>query len=152
MSTRLLFCLLWLTPLLCQGASFTSYFYNVEALTNVTARGSVVAQKAFQSYQGVLTHAGTVTVDFDAASTVKFLSLTGNVTFALSNLGTNRTARLRIANPQATNCTITLPANTSTNFLGGAPTTLTAGKVAMWSMEAWGANNADVVSAWAETQ
>lgn len=118
----------------------------------VVVDGVLVTTKGFQSSQGVLAHAGTVTVDFDAATTVNFINLTGNVTFALLNLATNRTARLRIANPQATNCTITLPANTSTNFLGGAPTKITAGKVAMWSMEAWGANNADVISSWAEMQ
>lgn len=128
------------------------------APTGVTISGSdltgavLQSTKAFRSYQGSLTHAGTVTLDFDATTTVNSISLTGAVTFALSNLATNRTYRLRIANPQATNCTVTLPSNTSTNFLGGAPTTITAGKVAMWSLESWGAANADVISAWAETQ
>lgn len=43
MNTRLLFGLLWLTPTLCFGAlsTDTSYFLNVEALTNVTARSAV---------------------------------------------------------------------------------------------------------------
>lgn len=173
MKTRFLLGLLTLalTPLASFGAlsTTTSYFLNVEAITNVSGRVSVngaavvgtnsvtggimSATKAFQSYQGAaLTHAGTVTLDFDASSTVRTISLTGAVTFALSNLATNRTYRLKISNPQATNCTVTLPSNTSTNFLGGAPTTITAGKVAMWSLESWGTANADVISAWAETQ
>lgn len=148
--------------------TYTSYFNNTHTYTNATVAGSVssgsgvvtnaltagtvTSTKAFRSYQGSLTHAGTVTLDFDATTTVNQISLTGAVTFALSNLATNRTYRLRINNPQATNCTVTLPSNTSTNFLGGAPTTITAGKVVMWSMEAWGSANADVISAWAETQ
>lgn len=166
MNTRLLFGLLWLTPTLCFGAlsTTTSYFLNVEALTNVTARsavrgltgvltnsldaGVVTATKAFQSHQGTLTHAGTVTLDFDATTTVNALSLTGNVTFATSNLATNRTYRVKITGV-ATNATPTFPA---WKFLGGAPTVITATKTGMLSLESWGSADADVVATYAETQ
>lgn len=170
MNTRLLFGLLWLTPLLCFGAPSTStaYFYNVEALTNLTARSAVrgltgvftnsataginTATKAFQAYQGTLTHAGTVTLDFDATTTDNSLVLTGSVTFAFSNVATNRTYQLFVVNPQATNITLTFPSgvNTSTNWFGGKPGSMTAGTVAQWSLKARGSTDGDVKSAWSD--
>lgn len=148
-NTRLLLVFLWMIKLACFAApSSTSYFLNVEALTNVTARSSVVAQKAFQSYQGTLTHAGTVTLDFNATTTVNAITLTGNVTFATSNLATNRTYRVKITGV-ATNATPTFP---SWKFLGGAPTVITATKVGLLSLEAWGTADTDVLATYAETQ
>lgn len=167
MNTRLLFGLLWLTPLLCFGAPSTStaYFYNVEALTNLTARSAVrgltgvftnsataginTATKAFQAYQGTLTHAGTVTLDFDGTTTVNSMTLTGSVTLATSNLATNRTYRLLLKNTQATNCTPTFP---NWYFLGGAPTNITSASISMLSLEAWGANDTNVVASFSMSQ
>lgn len=121
--------------------------------TSVTAsadvQGAVLqSTKAIRSYQGSLTHAGTVTLDFDATTTVNPLALTGNVTFVTSNLASNRTYRVRITGT-STNATPTFPA---WNFLGGAPSTITASKVGMLSLEAWGTTDASVVAAYAEAQ
>jgi hypothetical protein len=75
----------------------------------------------------VLTHAGTVTLDW-STNTVQKIVLTGDVVFACSNLDTNRTYDLIIANSQATNCAITWPTNIYnpasgiTNFFGYRPT------------------------------
>lgn len=118
------------------------------ALTGVASATTISATKAFQAYQGSLTHAGTVTLDFDATTTVNSITLTGAVTFATSNLATNRTYRLKITGT-STNATPTFPA---WKFLGGAPTTITASKVSMLSLEAWGASDANVVAAWSEEQ
>lgn len=73
MNTRLLFGLLWLTPTLCFGAlsTTTSYFLNVEALTNVVARSAV------RGLTGVLTNGITA-----GAST-----FTGQVGFSTGSAG-----------------------------------------------------------------
>jgi len=111
--------------------------------------GVITAKKSFRVYQGSLTHAGTVTLDFDATTTVNALTITGNVTFATSNLATNRTYRLKITGT-STNATPTFPA--TWNFLGGAPTVITASKVGMLSLEAWGTTDESVVAAFSEAQ
>lgn len=155
-----------LLPLACVGApSYTTYFNNTHTYTNATVAGTstanamvatngitgatVTATKAFQSYQGTLTHAGSMALDFDATTTVNQISLTGAVTFTTSNLATNRNYRLLIKNVQATNCTPTFP---SWKFLGGAPSTITAGQWGMLSLEAWGTTDASVVAAYSESQ
>jgi hypothetical protein len=114
----------------------------------VATATSLTATKAFQAYQGSLTHAGTVTLDFDTTTTVNAITLTGAVTFATSNLATNRTYRLKITGT-STNAVPTFPA---WKFLGGAPSVITASKVSMLSLEAWGSADANVVAAWAEEQ
>lgn len=115
--------------------------------------GSIESSKSFRQWQGVLTPVDAgVTLDFDATTTLNSITLTGNVTFAFSNLATNRTYRLRVINPTSTNCTITFPAGSVTNFFGGMPSIITAGKRATWSMESWGTTDADVDNSWVETQ
>jgi hypothetical protein len=108
--------------------------------------------KAFRQYQGTLTHAGTVTLDFDGATTLNSLMLTGNVTFAFSNLATNRTYSLRIVNTQATNCLITWPAGSLTNFVNGIITNSPAHSRIRYTGQAWGATDADVDNVCAVTQ
>lgn len=134
-------------PLIIGRTNNGTVVFKVSDKGNVTA-GIVSSTKAFQAYQGSLTHAGTVTLDFDAVNTVASMTLTGNVTFATSNLATNRTYRLKITGT-STNATPTFPA---WNFLGGAPSTITASKVGMLSLEAWGTADTDVVAAYAESQ
>lgn len=138
---RLFPILLCLVPFACLGApsiSYTTYFNNTYTYTNATA-GTVTAIKAFQSHQGVLPHAGTVTLDFNAPVTVNSITLTGNLTCAFSNLATNRTYRLKIEQPKATNCTLTLPAGTQ-----GYYTTTFSNGWHMLSAEAWGAAASNV--------
>lgn len=115
--------------------------------TNLTVPGTVTgdviqATKGFRSYQGSLTHAGTVTLDFDGSSTVNALSVTGNVTLATSNLATNRTYRLKLTGC-STNSSITAP---SWKWQGYAPTTSTASKQSMVFLEAWGSNDTNVLA------
>lgn len=96
----------------------------------------------------VLTHAGTVTLDF-STNTYQKLVLTGAVTLAFSNLETNRTYQLTIANAQATNCSYVLPAVT---YLGYYPTNIVAGKVARWWFDVDPQTNSIVYATYAEQQ
>lgn len=109
----------------------------------------LLATQSFRTYQGALTHAGTVTLDFDGATTVNSITITGNVTFATSNLATNRTCRLRITGT-TTNAVPTFPATWS--FLGGAPALITSNTVSMLSLESWGTTDASVVAAYLEAR
>lgn len=136
-------------PLPAGGSGFA--LKSGDTFTGDVTMPTLKATKAIQQYQGGLTHAGTVTIDFDAATTVNQITLTGAVTFAFSNVATNRTYRLLVHNYQATNCAVTLPAG-GTNFFGGIPGSVTAGKHAMWSMECWGTDATNVMSSWSETQ
>lgn len=112
---------------------------NRVVVTNDVTAATVIGMKAFQSYQTNLTHAGSMALDFDAAVTVASITCTGNLTCTFSNLATNRTYRLKIEQPKATNCTLTLPAGTQ----GYYTTTLSNGWH-MLSFEAWGANATNV--------
>ncbi len=69
----------------------------------------ITATAGFENYWGSLTHAGTVTVDFNGASRSSTLTTTGNLTLAWSNLTTNRAIRLLILQGQSSNVTLTLP-------------------------------------------
>lgn len=71
MNARLLICLLWLTPFLCSGASYTSYFYNVEAITNVVARSAV------RGLTGVFTN--SITLNGDTRTAWPLDATAGNV-------------------------------------------------------------------------
>lgn len=84
----------------------------------VTAQGTVTAPAfngnkmssgQFQLYEAALTPADAgVTLDFSATNALS-ITLTGNVTFAFSNLATNRTFTLNVVGC-STNSTITWPA------------------------------------------
>jgi uncharacterized membrane protein len=97
-----------------------------------------------------------MTLAFSDTPTFNFISLTGNVTYAFSGVQTNRQYLLRILNPQATNITLTFPSgiNTSTNWVGGAPSsTMAAGTEAFWSMTVRGGNaDGNVKNAWGAEQ
>lgn len=97
----------------------------------------------------VLTHAGTVTLDW-STNTCQKLVLTGNVTFAFSNLETNRTFDLIIANSQATNCNITWPAGCV--FFGYQPTYISAYKHGWFQGQVGPQTNTLVHSAYSEQQ
>lgn len=76
----------------------------------------ITAVQGFENYWGTYTHAGTVTIDFNAASRSSTLTVTGNLTLAWSNLATNRAIRLLLLNAQSSNVTLTLPSGTHGYF------------------------------------
>lgn len=104
--------------------------------------------------RGTITHAaGNVIVDFSQTNRYWSCTITGNVTFVLTNAATGKWANLLLFNTQATNCTPTwnLPAGT-TNWFGGAPSTLTAGTVGSLSYYCIDATTNSTKAAYAETQ
>jgi len=108
---------------------------------------SVANLLASSREQGALTIAGTNTLDFTATTTVNSLTITGNVTFATANLAANRAYRLKITGT-STNAVPTFPA---WKFVGAAaPTNITAAKVSILTLEAWGTTDATVVATFAE--
>lgn len=121
----------------------------------VATATSLVATNGILIPSGTLTHAGTMTLDLTQLATVKTMIVTGDVTFALSNLAADHTYQLRVLNTQATNVALTFPSPLSTsitNWCGGKPTTLTLGTSAMWSIRAFSATSGDVICAWSQTQ
>ena len=153
---------LFLVALLCAPSCFgqigyTSYFNNIHVYTNANVLGVTTLKSltgttatftSIRGQRGVLTHAGTMTLDF-STNTIQKLVLTGAVTFAFSNLATNTTYDLRIANGQATNCAYILPAVT---FEGYYPTNISAGKTARWFFEVDNQTNSIVYATYIEGQ
>jgi len=101
--------------------------------------------------EGTLTHAGTVTLDFTSVYTVSKLTLTGSVTIATSNLAAGHEYLLILEQAQSTNATPTFP-SPAWNFGGGAPSTLTAGKVSWLWLRSRGTVNTNVIAAFTEAQ
>ena len=97
----------------------------------------------------VMTHVATNTLDF-STNTFQKLCLTGNVQLAFSNLETNRTFQLTVANAQATNCSYILPTNCV--FMGYYPTNIVAGKTARWWFDVDPQTNSIVYATYAEQQ
>lgn len=119
-----------------------------DSLSEFLFNGSVTSTKSFRSYQGTLTHAGSVALDFDAATTVNSLTLTGNVTFTTSNLATNRTYSLRIIGC-STNALATYPA---WHWYPVPQTNILAGKWHRLTLTAWGPADTNVEAALAQEQ
>lgn len=104
------------------------------------------AGPAGTSTHSTLTYAATVDIDFTAAD-YRTLSLTGNVTFTTSNRAAPRTVSIRII-CDATPRTYVFPAGWT--FVGGAaPSGIAASKVAILTATCFGANDADIVAAYA---
>src|SRR5206468_2310535 len=82
------------------GGSGTTVTYDTFISTNLTViqnsifKGKVTLQQAVESYQGSLTHAGTVTLDFGGNNRDNSMTITGALTLAFSNLATNRNYQL----------------------------------------------------------
>lgn len=99
--------------------------------------------------QLTLTHAGTLTLDFTPRQTEAMLnSITGAITFATSNLGASNSFVIFGRNTQATNCAPTFP---SWQWMGGAPSTITAQKAFVISLQSRGTVDTNVWAAYAET-
>lgn len=96
---------------------------------------------------GTISYAAQVTLDFAAlAGQMNSISLTGDLELLTSNLANAREVRLRLV-CDATERTLTFP--TDWRFVGTKPANLAASKVAVLSLAAFGATNADVVAAYA---
>ena len=143
--------------LFAQSVAYTSYFHNIHVYTNATVVGSTTLNSlsgttatftSLRGQRGVLTHAGTMTLNF-ATNTINKMVLTGAVEFAFSNLETNRTYDLLLANAQATNCTYVLPAVV---YMGYYPTNISAGKYARWWFEVDAQTNSIVYATYVEQQ
>lgn len=137
----LLFLALGLVRLSAQPVNQTTSFTRdlLRSADAATALGKLIpagllASTAIMNAQGALTHAGTVTLNFDPSQVcTRSISVTGSLTLAFSNLATNRNYRLLIQNAQSSNITLSLPAGVHGYFT----TTLSNG----WHMlaaEAWG--------------
>lgn len=97
------------------------------------------------SAQTTLTYAATTDIDLTVVG-VRTLSLTGNVTFTTSNRAAGRRACLKIAADGSTR-TFTFP---SWVFVGAAaPANIAANKSAILSLTSFGANDTDIIAAYA---
>lgn len=104
--------------------------------------------------RGTLTHAGgNVIVDFAATNRYWSCTITGNVTFVLTNAVAGKWANLLLFNPSANATpTFNFPASSITNWFGGAPSSLTANTVGALSYYCISTDTNAVKAAYAETQ
>ncbi len=110
--------------------------------TGITINGVAVATVDVHS---TLTYAANTTVDF-AGDVLQTETLTGNVTFASSNLAAGRSKTLRLIASGGAR-TLAFPAGWV--FVGAAaPTSLASGKTAILALTSFGAADADVVAAY----
>lgn len=101
---------------------------------------------AGSSSHSVLAYAASVDIDFDLAD-YRSLTLAGNVTFTTSNRAAPKTVTVRIIGDGSSR-TLTFPVGWI--FVGGtAPTALAANKVGVLTATCFGANDADIVFAYA---
>lgn len=95
--------------------------------------------------QAALTYATNVVLDF-ATQAYKTVALTGNITYATTNLGAGRSVTVKLLG-DGTARTLTFPAWI---FLGAvAPTTLATNKTAVLTVTAFGSTDATCVAAYA---
>lgn len=92
-----------------------------------------------------LTYSATTTIDF-AQSTLQSVTLTGNVTFATSNLVAGRSVSLRVV-CDGTNRTLTFPSGWV--FLGTKPSGIIAGKTGILSLVCYVQSDVGIVAAYA---
>jgi len=89
---------------------------------------------------------GTLTLDFSGASLLSTGTLTGNITFASSNLAAGRSVTVRVVNG-ATLRTLTFPGDWV--FVGSEPADIAASKTGVLTATSFGTANTAVVAAWA---
>lgn len=119
-------------------------------LAGGTMTGAIVTDKQVQTTLATLGTSGTITVDLTASMLQTTGSLTGNITsLVTSNRAAGRSATLRIING-ATNRTIAYSA--SWRWVGTKPAsgfTLPANKLGILTLTSFGANETDIIAAWA---
>jgi hypothetical protein len=87
-----------------------------------------------------------VTLDFAAANRYAWIILTGNCTFVTANLAAGYAYNLRVDNPTATNCVLTLPAF---RFLSGSSSiTLGPNNTGVLSAVSDASVNTNTVATW----
>ena len=120
------------------------------ALSGGTMTGAIITDKQVQTTVATLGTSGTITVDLTASMLQTTGSLTGNITsLVTSNRAAGRSATLRIING-ATNRTIAYSA--SWRWVGTKPAsgfTLPANKLGILTLTSFGANETDIIAAWA---
>ena len=93
-----------------------------------------------------ITYAATTTLDLDSLNgQYRTISLTGNLTFATSNLANGRSAVIRLV-ADGTTRTLSFPAGWK--FVGVKPTNILASKTAVLSLNFFGSTNSDCVAAY----
>lgn len=101
---------------------------------------------AGSSSHSVLAYAASVDIDFDLAD-YRSLTLAGNVTFTTSNRAAPKTVTIRIIGDGSTR-NFTFPAGWT--FVGGtAPTSIAANKTGILTATCFGANDSDIIYAYA---
>jgi hypothetical protein len=116
-------------------------------LTGGTVTGAVDLQGQVRTTPGSdLGTTGTLTLDASGASLRSTGTLTGNITFATSNLAAGRSVTVRVVNG-ATERTLSFPVGWT--FVGAKPTSIAASKDGILTITAFGTADADVVAAWA---
>jgi len=117
------------------------------ALSGAVFTGEVELQAAIRTTPDTsLGTTGTLTLDVAAASLYDAGPLTGDITFASSNLVAGRSVTARIVNG-ATLRTLAFPAGWV--FVGAKPADIAASKTGILTATAFGTTDADVVAAWA---
>jgi hypothetical protein len=119
-------------------------------LAGGTMTGAIVTNSQVETTLLTLGTTGTITVDLTASMLQTTGSLTGNITsLVTSNRAAGRSATLRIING-ATNRTIAYSA--SWRWVGTKPAsgfTLPANKLGILTLTSFGANETDIIAAWA---
>jgi hypothetical protein len=96
---------------------------------------------------GSIVYAAQVTLNFSTLNgQINTISLTGALELLTSNLANGREVRLRLV-CDGTQRALTFPVDWK--FVGTKPATIAASKVAILSLAAFGASNADVIAAYA---
>ncbi len=119
-------------------------------LSGGTMTGAITTDKQIVTTVATLGTTGTLNIDMNASMLQTTGTLTGNITLTTSNRSAGETVTLRIVNG-GTNRTITWPAGWK--FVGtapAAPETITANKVAIVTITAFGTADTDIVAAYAE--
>lgn len=93
-----------------------------------------------------ISYSATTDLDLSVTTDLRTLALTGNVTFTTSNRATGRSLLLRIVADGSTR-TLTFPAGWT--FTTDKPTQIAASKTALLCLFCYGANDTDIVAAYA---
>jgi hypothetical protein len=119
-------------------------------LTGGTMTGGIVTDKQIETTLVTLGTSGTITVDLSASMLQTTGTLSGNITsLVTSNRSSGRSATLRIINGGTSR---TVAYSSSWRWVGAKPAnpfTLSANKLGILTLTAFGANETDVIAAWA---
>ena len=137
------------TNALTTGAPGQTNIYDITIITNSYVvngkNNTLIITNQLILQQAALTYATNVTLNFDTQA-YKTVSLTGNITFATTNLGAGKSMTVKLLG-DGTARTLAFPAWT---FIGtAAPATLATNKTAILTVTAFGGTDATCVAAYA---